>query len=122
MQILVVVEMKCSCANIGGNANDPNCPVHGQNATNEFRRTHPWYTPQVEAAHKILCDAADHLDTTERRLAHGELAQAVSNLSALRIEINNAFDLLTGALKSDAEIVLGVFRSEQPQQIDPPSA
>lgn len=66
--------------------------------TEEFRRDHPWYTPQVEEAHKILCDAADNLDTTERRLAHGELSQALSNLCALRIQMNTAFDLLTGAM------------------------
>jgi hypothetical protein len=66
--------------------------------TEEFRRDHPWYTPQVEQAHNILCDAADNLDTTERRLAHGELAQALSNLYALRISLNTAVDLLTGAM------------------------
>ena len=62
----------------------------------DYRKDHPWYTPSVEAAHKILLNAADKLDTTERRLAHGEKAQALCNLIALRIEINTAIQLLTG--------------------------
>lgn len=72
--------------------------------TADFRRTHPWYTPNVEQAHKILCDFAENLDTTERRLAHGELAQALSNLYALRISLSGAIDLLKTGVNDTGEI------------------
>lgn len=63
-----------------------------------YRKAQPWYTPQVEQAHRILLELADKVDTTENRLAHGELAQALANLYALRISVNSAVDLLTGAM------------------------
>lgn len=59
-----------------------------------FRASHPWYTENVEQAHRIFLRAADHLDATERRLAFGELVQARANLHALIIELKRAEELL----------------------------
>jgi hypothetical protein len=55
-------------------------------------------TPHAEAAHRLILDSFGYLEFIERRIAHGETGQALHDLYALRITINTAIDLLTGAV------------------------
>jgi hypothetical protein len=52
----------------------------------------------LEEAHRLILGSFDKLDTSERRIADGEIEKALCDLYALRITINTAIDLLTGAV------------------------
>jgi hypothetical protein len=49
----------------------------------------------LEEAHRLILGSFDKLDTSERRIADGEIEKALCDLYALRITINTAIDLLT---------------------------